>query len=501
MMRASHCLVFAFSSGMLLCACSTGCSAAGNSLSPDARGSDGGSGGDSHSDAARDTTSQEDVGIASADLGVTDTLPDSGPSDSGTILQANYYVAPDGNDNGPGTITQPFATISRAIQAVSAGELVYVRAGIYKEVVTIDKSGTNSAPIKVFAYPGEVPVISGENYTSPPYGGLFDIGGDYVVASGFETRYSKYYGAHIYGNHSTVSKFNAHHSQANGIVIADGDHNIVEDSSVWQSALDNEGGTKPAWAGGLTAARTTGSILRRNKVYQTWGEGLSTFTADGTIIEDNIVYDNWQTNVYISDSINVLFQRNLVYNTSTGISAGMNGSGIMMGDEEYNPPISDITIINNLVVGTDVNFDWWQGEQGGGMTNVLIAYNTFVNSNYSCGIYIAGGPHENVRFESNIIEQDDSLPIAGVESNSGLQFSNNLWSKTPSSTVSSPTDVVGNPKLVKTDITPGALTVEYFKLQATSPAINKAKLISEVAEDFTGYARGNSPDIGGYEYH
>ena len=44
---------------------------------------------------------------------------------------AKYFVAVDGNDNGPGTGERPWATIYYAAQQAQAGDTVFVRGGHY----------------------------------------------------------------------------------------------------------------------------------------------------------------------------------------------------------------------------------------------------------------------------------------------------------------------------------------------------------------------------------
>jgi hypothetical protein len=82
-----------------------------------------------------------------------------------------------------------------------------------------------------------------------------------------------------------------------------------------------------------------------------------------------------------------------------------------------------------------------------------------------------------------------------------LYFSNNLWSKTPTTAAAGPGDVIANPNLAKTGQTAaGQLSPDYFRLLSTSPAINRAAVLGEVTTDFFKKARGSSPDIGGHEY-
>jgi hypothetical protein len=84
------------------------------------------------------------------------------------------YVAVEGNDTAEGTESKPFATITRARDAVRelkvAGMLdrpvtVYIRDGVHELAETVvftpDDSGTETTPIAYRAYPGEEPVISG----------------------------------------------------------------------------------------------------------------------------------------------------------------------------------------------------------------------------------------------------------------------------------------------------------------------------------------------------
>jgi len=86
------------------------------------------------------------------------------------VPPANYYVATDGSDSNPGTnIAAPFATLSKAVSVASAGKLIYLRGGTYNwsSGVTLSGSGTPAAPIRVFAYPGESPML---NFSGTSFG-------------------------------------------------------------------------------------------------------------------------------------------------------------------------------------------------------------------------------------------------------------------------------------------------------------------------------------------
>jgi hypothetical protein len=85
---------------------------------------------------------------------------------SSTGAAAEFYVDPEnGSDAYPGTLTEPWGTVSHALSAaspVTAGDTVYLREGVYREHVRVYKSGNDTAgPITVTAYNDEVPTMNG----------------------------------------------------------------------------------------------------------------------------------------------------------------------------------------------------------------------------------------------------------------------------------------------------------------------------------------------------
>ncbi len=79
------------------------------------------------------------------------------------FVDANH---PNARDTNPGTETLPFKTISKATSLVNAGDTVFIKGGIYRETVTLSRSGTSAtatartgpvtitSPITFQAYPG-----------------------------------------------------------------------------------------------------------------------------------------------------------------------------------------------------------------------------------------------------------------------------------------------------------------------------------------------------------
>lgn len=88
--------------------------------------------------------------------------------------QADFYVAPDGDDQNPGSLKKPFQSLARARDAVlelkrnrqvQSPVVVMLRGGTYRlersVVFSGRDSGTEEAPVTYMAYPGERPILSG----------------------------------------------------------------------------------------------------------------------------------------------------------------------------------------------------------------------------------------------------------------------------------------------------------------------------------------------------
>ena len=73
-----------------------------------------------------------------------------------------YYVEPNGNDSTIGSLSNPWKSLSHSIPKLKAGDVLYLREGIYFEnKVRPSVSGTASQPITIKNYPGETPIVDG----------------------------------------------------------------------------------------------------------------------------------------------------------------------------------------------------------------------------------------------------------------------------------------------------------------------------------------------------
>ena len=80
---------------------------------------------------------------------------------AGIVGAADYYVSPAGCDEADGSSTHPWRTIQRAADVAEAGDVVTIRAGVYREWVRPAHAGRAAAPIVYQAAEGEKVVVTG----------------------------------------------------------------------------------------------------------------------------------------------------------------------------------------------------------------------------------------------------------------------------------------------------------------------------------------------------
>ena len=103
----------------------------------------------------------------------------------------SHYVAPDGDDSGPGTESEPWRTLQKAAEAAVPGSIVYVREGVYGERFDVRVSGSAAGgPVTFRSYPGEHVVLDGSGLEVPAdASGMIAIDSQsYVTVRGFEIR-------------------------------------------------------------------------------------------------------------------------------------------------------------------------------------------------------------------------------------------------------------------------------------------------------------------------
>jgi len=177
---------------------------------------------------------------------------------------AEFFVAPDGDDEAAGTRAAPFASIQRAQRAVAPGDTVVIRGGIYRMrpariareerifayVTLLDRSGEPGRPIRYRAAPGETPVFDFTDVRPPGRRvHAFRVTGSWLHLEGFEvigvqvtiTGHTQSIGFDNQGSHNVYERLSVHDGMAIGFWIGTGSHNLVLNCDAYRNHDDFSG--------------------------------------------------------------------------------------------------------------------------------------------------------------------------------------------------------------------------------------------------------------------
>jgi len=220
-------------------------------------------------------------------------------SDSVDITVNNniYYLSPSGSDTaGDGSINNPWFSLNKAWQYISAGDTVYLRGGTYhftESQYLTGKNGTDGNTIKIFNYPGENPVLT---YGATTLNELIYLsGGNYLYFKGLEIigapqrngEYG-YPGLRAYSvNNTTFELIKYHDSSAPMDIIGDADDNLVLNCDFYNNA---DPYTAYGNADGLDIhfiPYGNTNTIRGSRAWNNSDDGFDLYENDGLVIIDS----------------------------------------------------------------------------------------------------------------------------------------------------------------------------------------------------------------------
>jgi hypothetical protein len=208
------------------------------------------------------------------------------------------YVSTHGSDENPGTMEQPFRTISHAYaKRAKRGVTIVVMPGVYTDYrprwgIYLGESGNDKAPIVVKSQvPGRA-VIEGENKENRNQG--FYVFGDYNLVDGFEVRNCPHGGFAIYGNGNRIINNEIHHNGTPASDSTDGRDGIysekdTRDNCYAANSIHDNGRAHSRLDHGLYLCGQNEMVIN-NVVFRNAGSGLQ--IAGYTTVRNMRVYNN-----------------------------------------------------------------------------------------------------------------------------------------------------------------------------------------------------------------
>jgi len=318
-------------------------------------------------------------------------------SSSSAQIGANYYVSPNGNDSNSGSLNSPWKTIQRAANLVKAGDTVYVRGGTYNETISITRSGSSNAGLRIIFknYPGETPIVDATGKSViDGQSGVFDLANvSYVTIEGFDIKNfttnstnNVPIGIYVWGagsyveilnNHISYIKNTAKNDNANalGLLVAGTEVPAsINNITISGNELDH-----------LTLGSSESLSINGNVEY--WKVINNKVHDNNNIGIDAIGFEETNPSDTYNQARDGLISGNLVYNiTSYGNPAYGNDYA---ADGIYVDGGTRIVIENNIIHNTDFGIEL-ASEHKGKSTSYVTVRNNLVWNNNTAGITIGG---------------------------------------------------------------------------------------------------------------
>jgi hypothetical protein len=412
------------------------------------------------------------------------------------VKATTYYVSPTGN--GAGSFTSPMAFSTAIAKALTAGDSVILRGGMYSLSAkqTISKSGSSANYLHIVAFPDEIPVLDfrTQAYNSSNPG--ISLSGSYVHIKGLTIQGAGDNGMIVTGSYNFIENCTFRWNCDSGLQLKTGSNNLIKNCDSYENFDYMTGGTSSPDYGGNADGfadkqyQNTGT----NKYFgcRSWlnsDDGWDMYEKIGNAeIDSSWCYLNGPVEFDMSNHIR--FKTDSAawfykFKNSSGkyvVKNYGNGNGFKIGGNytANNVILRNCVSVKNRVKGFD------QNNNNGSM----ILYNCTGNGN------TPDFGFSNSSYGTLIVRNCASLSSLKTNQLSAktVTQSNNTWLSGFSCTVSD-FESIDHTQLLNSRQANGALPeIKYLHLSSTSNLINKGVY---VGLPFTGSA----PDLGAFEYN
>lgn len=221
--------------------------------------------------------------------------------------QDTYYVSPHGVDAGPGTRARPWKSLQRALDAVSPGHRVIVRAGTYVGSLELRRGGEKGAPVSIEAFEGEKPVIGGRLKISADYASVTGLVFDGATAPTADVL------IWIDGGDDVEIRHNEVRNAAQSGIFVGNDKDPAERARILENWIHDNG--QPNLNPGLQLGYSRRALIGNNVIERSGAFGIELFPdADDTTVIHNTIVANGRSGVILAGNADATSDRNVLAN-------------------------------------------------------------------------------------------------------------------------------------------------------------------------------------------
>ncbi|WP_146584480.1 right-handed parallel beta-helix repeat-containing protein [Posidoniimonas polymericola] len=275
---------------------------------------------------------------------------------------AEYFIAPGGSNAGSGSIASPWGGFDYAIGQLSPGDTLYVRGGQYdldnRVRFQSSSAGTEAAPVRVWSYADETPVLDFSGMSNSLWGGSsgrgiqVDGGADWLHLKGLTIQNARDNGIWSGANHGVYEQMVTRWNGDSGLQLSGAAaHNLILNADSYENYDPSSNGENADGFALKFSDLGPGNVVRGARAWGNADDGWDMWQsiAGGVLVEDSWSFDNGKILPRFFE-VDALEQNNLTNGNFNG-----DGNGFKLGQDAGPHVLNRVLAWDNQVRGIDVN--------------------------------------------------------------------------------------------------------------------------------------------------
>ncbi|TWT35935.1 Pectate lyase L precursor [Posidoniimonas corsicana] len=276
-------------------------------------------------------------------------------------IAAEYYIAPSGSDANNGSVGSPWGGFEHAISQLSPGDTLFVRGGEFQldERLRIRSSdaGTESSPVRIWAYPGEAPVLDFSSMdaswgSSSGRGIQVDGGADWIHIKGLTIQNARDNGIWSGADHGVFEQTVTRWNGDSGLQLSgSASNNLILNADSYENYDPSSNGENADGFAIKFSDLGPGNVVRGARAWGNSDDGWDMWQSvqGGVLVEDSWAFDNGKILPRFYE-VEQLESNDLNTDNFNG-----DGNGFKLGQDSGPHVLNRVVVWDNAVRGIDIN--------------------------------------------------------------------------------------------------------------------------------------------------